>query len=297
MKKIRRTLKRGGMFDYDPTNQYHVHIDGEKVVIDKEQYEKHKDEPYFSNIRKQVEEHQAAYSEPEYEETPNPKYEKAYWNVYQNTAGYSHGFDKKAKQHKYAEVPDGYTRDKNGVVTDKEGNLYRPIRDLADLNNKPAAFTTTERNRYHGGYYDKAWVRLKTPPKTIRTLKQPLPIDRTYNVEEDLDDILKTPYEYKLKVQENNWWVGALSETLLSRLMYEARKGRIKGMNDAFIVPKNVYDNLKDEVDKWNNISEQNYLKSKYVTPIYPTKDYINKIIKLNINAKRRLESNGKYSD
>ena len=298
MKRIRHRLKYGGIPDYDPTNPYHVHIDGKKIAIDKEQYNKYKDEPYFANIRKQVEEHQAAYPEHEYDEIPNPEYEKAYWRAYQATSGYSQGFDEKTKQHKYSEVPNGYIRDKRGVVTDKDGNLYRPIGDLAHLNNKPAAFTTTERNSYHGGYYAKPWVRMKTPSKTIRTLKQPLPVDRTYNVDEDLDDIYKTPYEYKLKVWENNWWIDSLPESLAHRLYFEHYKGSIKEEDDStYTIPKSFYDNLKHDADKWNEVYEQNYLKSKYVTPIYPTKDYVNKNIKLNINSKRRLESNGDYSD
>lgn len=176
--------------DHDPNNPYHVHNNGEKIVITPEQYEKHKDEPYFANIRKQVEEHQAAYPKPEYTETPNPEYRRVYENVKaaSNQHINEHKFNNQIYKG-YTPVPYPYMRNSvDGVVTDKEGNLYR-LMTVADAGKGVTPmFTTTERNRAHGHEYDMQWVRVKTPAKTIRTLKQPLPVDKTYNVDEELDN-------------------------------------------------------------------------------------------------------------
>lgn len=275
--------------DYDPTNPYHVHTEqGEKVVIEPEQYEKHKEQPYFANIRKQVEEHQAAYPGPEYTETPNPEYRKVYANVRaaSNQHFKEHNINGKTYR-EYSTPPESYIRNSaTGVVTDEQGNLYRPMTQADAGKGVTPIFTTTERDYHNGRDFDMSWVRVKTPEKTIRTLKQPLPVDRTYNVDEDLNGILKTPYEYKLKVWENDWWVASLPEVLARRLQFARNKGSIKEEDDStYTVPKSFYDDLKHDADKWNEVYEQNYLKSKYVTPIYPTKDYVNKNIQLNIKA------------
>lgn len=182
--------KIGYILDYDPKNPYHVHSNGEKIVITPEQYEKHKDEPYFANIRKQVEEHQAAYPEPEYTETPNPEYRRVYENVKaaSNQHINEHKFSNQIYKG-YTPVPYPYMRNSvDGVVTDKEGNLYRPMTVADAGKGVTPMFTTTERNRTHGHEYDMQWVRVKTPAKTIKTLKQPLPINRTYNVDEELNN-------------------------------------------------------------------------------------------------------------
>lgn len=171
--------------DYDPKNPYHVHNNGEKIVITPEQYEKHKDEPYFANIRKQVEEHQAAYPKPEYTETLNPEYRKVYANVKaaSNQHFKEHYFNGQIYR-EYSEVPETYFRNSlDGVVTDKEGNLYRPMTVADAGKGVTPMFTTTERDYHNGRNFDMSWVRVKTPPKTIKTLKQPLPVDRIYDVD------------------------------------------------------------------------------------------------------------------
>ena len=121
--------KIGYILDYDPKNPYHVHNNGEKIVITPEQYEKHKDEPYFANIRKQVEEHQAAYPESEYTETPNLEYNKVYANVKAASNQHRNVYDFNGKTYiEYTPVPEPYLRNNlDGVVTDKECNLYRPM--------------------------------------------------------------------------------------------------------------------------------------------------------------------------
>ena len=181
--------KTGYFLDYDPNNPYHVHSNGEKVVIDPEQYEKHKDEPYFSNIRKQVEEHQAAYPKPEYTETSNPEYRRVYANVKaaSNQHFKEHNINGKIYR-EYSTVPEPYFRNSlDGVVTDNEGNLYRPMTQADVGKGVTPVFTNKERG-HNGRYFDMSWVRVKTPEKTIKILKQPLPVDRTYNVDEDLNN-------------------------------------------------------------------------------------------------------------
>lgn len=179
--------KIGYMLDYDPENPYHVHNNGEKIVITPEQYEKHKDEPYFANIRKQVEEHQAAYPEPEYTETPNPEYQKLYANVRAvSSQRFQDHYFKGMNIKGYAPAPEPYiTNSLDGVVTDKEGNLYRPMTQADAGKGVTPMFTTTERDHKDGREFDMSWVRVKTPPKTIKTLKQPLPVDRTYDVDKE----------------------------------------------------------------------------------------------------------------
>lgn len=191
MSKIKLIPKHkiGYVLDYDPKNPYHVHHNDEKIVITPEQYEKHKDEPYFANIRKQVEEHQAAYPGPEYTETPNPEYRKVYANV--KAASNQHFKEHKFNGQTYREystVPKEYLRNSlDGVVTDEQGNLYRPMTQADIGKGVTPMFTTTERNYRDGRYFDMSWVRVKTPSKTIKTLKQPLPVNKTYNVDEELD--------------------------------------------------------------------------------------------------------------
>ena len=193
MTKLIPKHKTGYLFDYDPNNPYHVHSNGEKVVIDPEQYEKHKDEPYFANIRKQVEEHQAAYPGPEYKEVINPEYRKVYANI--RAASNQH-----FKEHslngqiyrEYSDVPEEYFRNGlDGVVTDSEGNLYRPMNAVDAGRGVTPVFTNKERG-HNGRYFDMSWVRVKTPEKTIKILKQPLPVDRTYNVDEELNNSVDT---------------------------------------------------------------------------------------------------------
>jgi hypothetical protein len=192
MKKLKLIPKRksGYILDYDPKNPYHVHNNGEKIVITPEQYEKHKDEPYFANIRKQVEEHQAAYPGPEYTETPNPEYRKVYANVKaaSNQHFKEHNFNGQTHR-EYSIVPKAYFRNSvDGVVTDEQGNLYRPMTQADIGRGVTPMFTTTERDYHNGRNFDMSWVRVKTPAKTIKTLKQPLPVNKTYNVDEDLNN-------------------------------------------------------------------------------------------------------------
>lgn len=192
MSKIKLIPKRkiGYTLDYDPKNPYHVHNNGEKIVITPEQYEKHKDEPYFASIRKQVEEHQAAYPGPEYTETSNPEYRKVYANVKaaSNQHFKEHNFNGKIYR-EYSAVPENYFRNSvDGVVTDEQGNLYRPMTQTDAGKGVTPTFTTTEREHRNGRNFDMSWVRVKTPAKTIKTLKQPLPVDRTYNVDGELDN-------------------------------------------------------------------------------------------------------------
>lgn len=182
--------KIGQTLDYDPKNPYHVHNNGEKIVITPEQYEKHKNEPYFASIRKQVEEHQAAYPIPEYTETPNPEYRKVYANVKARSNQHfkEHNFNGQTYR-EYSAVPENYFRNSlDGVVTDKQGNLYRPMTQADAGKGVTPMFTTTEREHRNGRNFDMSWVRVKTPDKTIKTLKQPLPVDRTYNVDGELDN-------------------------------------------------------------------------------------------------------------
>lgn len=281
--------KIGYILDYDPKNPYHVHNNGEKIVITPEQYEKHKDEPYFANIRKQVEEHQAAYPEPEYTETPNPEYRKVYANVRaaSNQHIKEHNFNNQIYKG-YTPAPYPYMRNSvDGVVTDKEGNLYRPMTAADAGKGVTPMFTTTERNRIHGHEYDMQWVRVKTPPKTIKTLKQPLPVDRTYNVDEELDFIYKQPYEYNLISDSDPGqnYIEVMPTDLHVFLTNTHANGDIDRwsaqMGDYYIVPSDYYQKLKKKFITKDN---QNYFKSNYVRPIYPTKNYVNKNIQLKIN-------------
>lgn len=188
MTKLIPKRKIGYILDYDPKNPYHVHSNGEKVVIDPEQYEKHKEQPYFANIRKQVEEHQADYPSPEYTETENPEYRRVYENV---KAASNQHFNERMFNGKtyreYSTPPESYMRNSaTGVVTDEQGNLYRPMTQADVGKGVTPMFTTTERDYHNGRDFDMSWVRVKTPEKTIKTLKQPLPVDRTYDVNKEV---------------------------------------------------------------------------------------------------------------
>ena len=283
--------KTGYFLDYDPNNPYHVHSNGEKIAITPEQYEKHKDEPYFANIRNQVEEHQAAYPGPEYKEVLNPEYRKVYANV--RAASNQH-----FKEHslngqiyrEYSDIPEEYFRNGlDGVVTDNEGNLYRPMNAADAGRGITPVFTNKERDR-DGRYFDMSWVRVKTPEKTIKTLKQPLPVNRTYNVDEDLDAIYKTPYEYHLISD------GDPGENYIEVMPRDLHVflSQAHGNNDIELLWANLgdtnYDHYRTPSDYYQKLKKkfttkdaQKYFKSNYVKPIYPTKDYINKNIKLNI--------------
>jgi hypothetical protein len=275
--------KIGYVLDYDPKNPYHVHSNGEKIVITPEQYEKHKDEPYFANIRKQVEEHQTAYPDPEYTETPNPEYRKVYANVKSasNQHFKEHNFNGQTYR-EYSVVPEAYFRNSvDGVVTDEQGNLYRPMTQADVGRGVTPMFTTTERDYHDGRNFNMSWVRVKTPAKTIKTLKQPLPVDRTYNVDEELDIIYKQPYEYHLIWGGPDYDYNNLPRTnhLLDTVV---KRGHGYNRNQLyyFAVPSDYYQKLKK---KFTAKDEQNYFSTS-VKPVYPTKDYVNKNIQLKIN-------------
>lgn len=150
-------------------------------------------------------------------------------------------------------------------------------------------FTTTERNKIHGHEYDMQWVRVKTPSKTIKTLKQPLPVDRTYDVDGELDSIYKQPYKYDLIF--NDYPEGNYTEVMPNNLRWfftHANPDNIdfrweqKGEDyDHLIISSDYYQKLKK---KFITKDDQNYFKSKYVRPIYPTKNHVNKNIQLKIN-------------
>lgn len=173
--------------DFDPNNPYHYHSNNKKkIVISKEDYEKYKNDPIFSDVKNIILKHQKDYSKPKYEEYENPEYKKVYNRVRGkapingvNAAAVEKGFSK------YSPVPEGYHRDKHGVVFDNDGNIYRPYNGFADYYNKRSvAFHTNERNG-QGSHYSLGWVKVDTPNKLIRKEKQPLPIDHVMNVEQE----------------------------------------------------------------------------------------------------------------
>lgn len=191
--------KTGYFLDYDPTNPYHFHTnDGGKHVISPEYYEIMKELRGFENVVKAVEEHQTAYPSPEYTETPNPEYRRVYENVKAASNQYfkEHNFNGRIYR-EYSDVPEEYFGNSlDGVVTDKQGNLYRPMNEADAGRGVTPMFTTTERG-HNGTYYDKSWVRVKTPEKTIKTLKQPLPVDKYTDIEFGSKDILNAALEYQ----------------------------------------------------------------------------------------------------
>ena len=238
MTKLIPKRKIGYILDYDPKNPYHIHSNGEKIVITPEQYEKHKEQPYFANIRNQVEEHQAAYPGPEYTETPNPEYRKVYANVKAASGQHFKEHNINGQTYReYSNTPEGYFRNSlDGVVTDKQGNLYRPMTQADAGKGVTPMFTTTERDYHNGRDFDMSWVRVKTPEKTIRTLKQPLPVDRTYDVDEDLNnsvnEYIKNNTEYYNGIRFS---LNKLDPDHFKAIEFFSNKGRI-GKNDAFFV-------------------------------------------------------------
>lgn len=172
--------------DFDPNNPYHYHSNDKKIVISKEDYEKYKNDPIFSDIKDVILKHQKQYPRQEYEEYENPEYKKVYSKIRGkapingvNAVAAEKGFSK------YSPVPEGYYRDKHGVVFDNEGNIYRPHNGPADYHNKRSiAFNTNERNG-QGRPYSLGWVKVDTPNKLIRKEKQPLPVNQVMNVDQE----------------------------------------------------------------------------------------------------------------
>ena len=149
-------------------------------------------------------------------------------------------------------------------------------------------FTNTERDPYHGYECDMQWVRVKTPPKTIKTLKQPLPVDKTYNVDEDLNNSVN---EY---IKNNTEYYNRFRQVLnrndsnhLKAIELFSNKGKI-GKNDAFF----VFD--KGTLTKQDLAKIYKMIGSKYIfgvlndesswVPKSPTKQEALNNIQLKIN-------------
>lgn len=162
--------------DWDP--RYHYHVNGKKVVITKEDWEKYKDQPYFGEIRAEVEAEQAAHPEPEYDEVENPAWRKAYQNLV-------NGVNLRGRDNYLQPLPQGYTRDEKGVAMDAQGNYYLPVETAT---NAPY-FVNQERGMY-GNTVPVRYEQQQMPDRTIRQLRQPLPVDRVMNVDTERDNAI-----------------------------------------------------------------------------------------------------------
>mgnify|MGYP007012480998 CR=1 FL=1 len=168
-----RNFAEGGFAspDHDPKNPYHYHVNGKKVVITKEDWEKYKDQPYFGEIRAEVEAEQAAYPEPEYDEIENPAWRQAYQRLV-------NGANLRGRDNVSQPLPQGYSRDTKGVAMDVHGNYYIPVTDATDA----PYFVNQERGMY-GHNVPVRYEQQQMPDRTIRKLRQPLPVDRVLNIE------------------------------------------------------------------------------------------------------------------
>ena len=174
--------KTGYFLDYDPTNPYHFHTEqGEKVVIEPEQYEKHKDEPYFANIRKQVEEHQAAYPGPEYE--INPSFVESLKSTYGNHGNVMRGpTDSYQVNYINSQLPKGYHITSEGPIIGPDGTPYvqQGFKDSpkfkVDKNGTPISYSINK-----GKPVERTYTYY--PVITEKALKQSLSVDRTYDVD------------------------------------------------------------------------------------------------------------------
>lgn len=159
--------------DWDPNNPYHYHVNGKKVVITPEDWEKYKDDPTFREVRAAVEAEQAAYPEPEYDEIENPSWRQAYQRLV-------NGINLKGRSNYNQPLPQGYTRDEKGVAMDAQGNYYIPVETATN-----APYFVNQERGTMGHIVPVRYEQQQMPDRTIRQLRQPLPVNRVMNVGEE----------------------------------------------------------------------------------------------------------------
>lgn len=181
--------KGGSLPDHDPDNPYHYHnTRGEKIVITPKDWEANVGKPYFKEIEDAVRAEQAAHPVPEYDEVENPAFTQAYNNLRNKAAGNNGSLAINwwnGKSYGYAPLPEGYSRDKYGIVTDSQGNYYTP---LPNRNN--SSFSTPYKD-IHGGIVEQYYGKVTMPDKTISTLKLPLPVDRIMNINNERENAIQ----------------------------------------------------------------------------------------------------------
>ena len=154
--------------DWDP--RYHYHVNGKKVVITPEDWEKYKDDPTFKEVKAVVEAEQAAHPEPEYDEVENPAWRKAYQNLV-------NGVNLRGRSNYNQPLPQGYTRDEKGIAMDEQGNYYLPVEKATN-----APYFINQERGTMGHIVPIRYEQQQMPERTIRQLRQPLPVDKVMNV-------------------------------------------------------------------------------------------------------------------
>ena len=172
-------------------------MNGKKVVITPEDWEKYKDDPTFREVRAAVEAEQAAHPGPEYDEIENPAWRTAYQRIGLSLPNYWNG-----KEYVQSPLPNGYSRDNRGVAKDANGNYYAPVKDISYSNHNAPFFVNNERSMMNGNTVPVRYEQVQMPEKTIRQLRQPLPVDRTLDIETLRE---KTIDEYRNKNTDNSY--------------------------------------------------------------------------------------------
>ena len=178
--KTKLSFAEGGFTspDHDPNNPYHYHVNGQKVVVTPEDWEKFKDDPTFREVRAAIEAEQAAHPGPEYDEVENPAWRTAYQRI-----GVTQNTHWNGSKFVLPPLPDGYSRDSRGVAMDANGNYYAPVKDMSYWNPNVPFFVNNERSSVNGNTVPVRYEQVQMPEKTIRQLRQPLPVDRVMNIE------------------------------------------------------------------------------------------------------------------
>src|SRR5574344_2657385 len=169
----------GALPDHDPNNPYHYHsAQGEKIVITPEDWEANVGKPYFKETEQAVLAEQAAYPEPEYE--VNPNFVRGLRGTYSDSMGYGY----QNYRNFGSSLPQGYSFTDEGLIVDPQGNYY-----------VQSGYRQSPRFTYNTDNPLKFIIRKGTPIEKNLTfypinmekkLKEPLPIDRVMNVNEEL---------------------------------------------------------------------------------------------------------------
>src|SRR5574344_1696374 len=169
----------GALPDHDPNNPYHYHsAQGEKIVITPEDWEANVGKPYFKETEQAVLAEQAAYPEPEYEVNPN------FVRGLRGTYSFNMGYGYQNYRNFGSSLPQGYSFTDEGLIVDPQGNYY-----------VQSGYRQSPRFTYNTDKPLKFIIRKGTPieknltfyPINIeKKLKEPLPIDRVMNVNEEL---------------------------------------------------------------------------------------------------------------
>ena len=227
--------------DWDPNNPYHYHVNGKKVVITPEDWEKYKDDPTFREVRAAVEAEQAAHPGPEYDEIENPAWKIAYQRIGVSSPNYWNG-----SKYVQSPLPNGYSRDKRGVAIDANGNYYAPVKDMSYSNSNVPFFVNNERSSVNGNTVPVRYEQVQMPARTIRQLRQPLPVDKVMNVQKALNTLnqIKVPaYYYKTVIPENGVFSYRFNkewENDVYELDPTVRRGKDRNRNDFLVGIKNT---------------------------------------------------------